>query len=77
MGISKVHARTIYDSRGNPTVEGINTLEYHHRLKRPVEVTTETGVVRAVVPSGMWKADRTISAELNGVRSVNRCARSA
>ncbi|KAJ3123326.1 hypothetical protein HK098_002017 [Nowakowskiella sp. JEL0407] len=38
MGISKVHARQIFDSRGNPTVE--------------VEVTTSKGVFRAAVPSG-------------------------
>lgn len=40
MTISKVYARTIFDSRGNPTVE--------------VEVTTENGVFRAAVPSGIW-----------------------
>ncbi|KAF9577903.1 hypothetical protein BGW38_006603, partial [Lunasporangiospora selenospora] len=38
MAISKVHARQIFDSRGNPTVE--------------VEVTTPQGVFRADVPSG-------------------------
>ncbi|RKP26223.1 gamma-enolase [Syncephalis pseudoplumigaleata] len=38
MTISKVHARQIFDSRGNPTVE--------------VEVTTNLGVFRAAVPSG-------------------------
>jgi len=38
MPISKVHARQIFDSRGNPTVE--------------VEVTTGQGVFRAAVPSG-------------------------
>ncbi|KAI8366669.1 enolase [Radiomyces spectabilis] len=38
MSVSKVHARQIYDSRGNPTVE--------------VEVTTGKGVFRAAVPSG-------------------------
>lgn len=38
MGISKVHARSVYDSRGNPTVE--------------VDVVTETGLHRAIVPSG-------------------------
>eukprot|EP00128_Syssomonas_multiformis_P001165 Colp12_sorted_trinity150504_noHs@28270 len=36
--ILKVHARSIYDSRGNPTVE--------------VDVHTEKGVFRAAVPSG-------------------------
>lgn len=38
MAISKVYARSVYDSRGNPTVE--------------VEITTEKGVFRAIVPSG-------------------------
>jgi hypothetical protein len=39
MQISKVHAREILDSRGNPTVE--------------VEITLDTGVIgRAAVPSG-------------------------
>jgi len=36
--VTKVHARSIYDSRGNPTVE--------------VEVTTALGTYRAAVPSG-------------------------
>jgi len=38
MSITKVHARQIFDSRGNPTVE--------------VEVTTNKGLFRAAVPSG-------------------------
>lgn len=38
MAILKVHARQIFDSRGNPTVE--------------VELTTDKGVFRADVPSG-------------------------
>merc|ERR1712180_235200 len=38
MAISKIHARQIYDSRGNPTVE--------------VDLTTEKGIFRAAVPSG-------------------------
>ncbi|KND04843.1 enolase [Spizellomyces punctatus DAOM BR117] len=38
MAIHKVHARQIFDSRGNPTVE--------------VEVTTDKGLFRAAVPSG-------------------------
>lgn len=38
MSVTKVHARQIFDSRGNPTVE--------------VEVTTSKGVFRADVPSG-------------------------
>jgi len=36
--ITKVHARTIYDSRGNPTVE--------------VDLSTKKGIHRAAVPSG-------------------------
>jgi len=38
MSIKSIHARSIYDSRGNPTVE--------------VDLTTEKGVFRAAVPSG-------------------------
>ncbi|KAF1996117.1 enolase [Amniculicola lignicola CBS 123094] len=38
MTITKIHARTVYDSRGNPTVE--------------VDIVTETGLHRAIVPSG-------------------------
>jgi enolase len=38
MAIKKIHARSVYDSRGNPTVE--------------VDVITETGLHRAIVPSG-------------------------
>ncbi|XP_013386675.1 enolase-like [Lingula anatina] len=38
MSITKVHARQIFDSRGNPTVE--------------VDVTTSHGLFRAAVPSG-------------------------
>ena len=38
MGITKIKARQIYDSRGNPTVE--------------VDVVTDTGLHRAIVPSG-------------------------
>jgi len=38
MAITKVHARYVYDSRGNPTVE--------------VDVTTDKGLHRAIVPSG-------------------------
>jgi len=37
-GLSKVHAREILDSRGNPTVE--------------VDITTSCGIFRAAVPSG-------------------------
>ncbi|KAK7184108.1 hypothetical protein DPSP01_001253 [Paraphaeosphaeria sporulosa] len=38
MPITKIHARTVYDSRGNPTVE--------------VDLVSETGLHRAIVPSG-------------------------
>lgn len=38
MAITKVHARYVYDSRGNPTVE--------------VDLIDETGLHRAIVPSG-------------------------
>ncbi|KTW28211.1 enolase [Pneumocystis jirovecii RU7] len=38
MGILNLYSRMVYDSRGNPTVE--------------VEVVTETGIHRAIVPSG-------------------------
>ena len=38
MAITKVHARSVYDSRGNPTIE--------------VDLITETGLHRAIVPSG-------------------------
>ena len=37
-GVSKVHAREILDSRGNPTVE--------------LDLTTAAGCFRAAVPSG-------------------------
>jgi enolase len=38
MSVKKIHARSIYDSRGNPTVE--------------VDLTTDKGIFRAAVPSG-------------------------
>lgn len=38
MAIIKIFARSVYDSRGNPTVE--------------VDVVTGTGLHRAIVPSG-------------------------
>ena len=38
MPIKMIHARQIYDSRGNPTVE--------------VDLVTENGMFRAAVPSG-------------------------
>lgn len=43
MPIEKIHARQIFDSRGNPTVE--------------VEVTTDRGTFRAAVPSGASTGD--------------------
>ncbi|KAJ2685816.1 phosphopyruvate hydratase, partial [Coemansia spiralis] len=38
MAIIRIHARQIFDSRGNPTVE--------------VDLTTDKGLFRAAVPSG-------------------------
>ncbi|CAK9435772.1 uncharacterized protein LODBEIA_P04650 [Lodderomyces beijingensis] len=38
MAITKIHARYVYDSRGNPTVE--------------VDLTSDKGLFRAIVPSG-------------------------
>jgi enolase len=38
MPITAIKARSVYDSRGNPTVE--------------VDILTETGLHRAIVPSG-------------------------
>lgn len=38
MGIQKIHARYVYDSRGNPTVE--------------VDLVDNLGLHRAIVPSG-------------------------
>ncbi|KAJ2184178.1 phosphopyruvate hydratase, partial [Coemansia sp. RSA 530] len=38
MAITRIHARQIFDSRGNPTVE--------------VDLTTDKGLFRAAVPSG-------------------------
>ena len=38
MAISKIHARQIFDSRGNPTIE--------------VDLVTNKGIFRAAVPSG-------------------------
>lgn len=38
MPITKIHARVVYDSRGNPTPE--------------IDVVTEKGLHRAIVPSG-------------------------
>lgn len=38
MAVTKIHARSVYDSRGNPTVE--------------VDLITDKGLFRAIVPSG-------------------------
>lgn len=38
MAVTKIYARSVYDSRGNPTVE--------------VDLTTEKGLFRSIVPSG-------------------------
>ncbi|KAJ1840306.1 phosphopyruvate hydratase, partial [Coemansia sp. RSA 2703] len=38
MAITRIHARQIFDSRGNPTIE--------------VDLTTDKGLFRAAVPSG-------------------------
>ena len=38
MAIQKIHARYVYDSRGNPTVE--------------VDLVDSTGLHRSIVPSG-------------------------
>jgi len=59
MPISKVHARQVYDSRGNPTVEVVSD-----RNSQPAgstsqlisgllqDLITEQGLHRAIVPSG-------------------------
>eukprot|EP01118_Nematostelium_gracile_P019425 TRINITY_DN89_c0_g1_i1.p1 TRINITY_DN89_c0_g1~~TRINITY_DN89_c0_g1_i1.p1 ORF type:complete len:435 (+),score=167.19 TRINITY_DN89_c0_g1_i1:77-1381(+) len=70
MSIQKVHARQIYDSRGNPTIE--------------VDLTTEDGLFRAAVPSGAStgiheavelrdniKTDYLGKGVLNAVKNVN------
>jgi enolase len=46
MTITSIHARTVYDSRGNPTVE--------------VDIMTETGLNRAIVPSGASTGEENI-----------------
>ncbi|KAG9983817.1 hypothetical protein KCU78_g21052, partial [Aureobasidium melanogenum] len=43
MPIQKIHARQVYDSRGNPTVE-VDLGKYPG--------VTESGLHRAIVPSG-------------------------
>ncbi|CEF63098.1 Enolase [Strongyloides ratti] len=70
MAILKVHARQIYDSRGNPTVE--------------VDLTTDKGVFRAAVPSGastgihealeMRDGDKSVhhgKGVLNAIKNIN------
>jgi hypothetical protein len=67
MPITKIHARSVYDSRGNPTVE--------------VDVVTETGLHRAIVPSGASTGEYfrpIICASADGIIQVNtRLASSA
>lgn len=61
MAIKKIHARSVYDSRGNPTVE--------------VDVVTETGLHRAIVPSGastgLWMVRAPREAPLTSRLQVN------
>ena len=52
MTIAKIHARQVYDSRGNPTVE--------------VDLVTEKGLHRAIVPSGASTGTRCNCSELEG-----------
>ena len=61
MAISKIHARSVYDSRGNPTVE--------------VDIVTETGLHRAIVPSGAstGKAHEQIEPEVS-IGKLTDCA---
>jgi len=56
MPISKIHARSVYDSRGNPTVE--------------VDIVTETGLHRAIVPSGA-STGMYLSSSFPGLSRVN------
>ena len=51
MPISKIHARSVYDSRGNPTVE--------------VDLVTDTGLHRAIVPSGASTGPQTPFLKVN------------
>lgn len=54
MAILKIHGRSVYDSRGNPTVE--------------VDVVTGTGLHRAIVPSGASTGlCKGVSVECNGL----------
>ena len=56
MPIAKVHARSVYDSRGNPTVE--------------VDIVTETGLHRAIVPSGASTGTYSIESHSENPRVV-------
>lgn len=49
MAILKIHGRSVYDSRGNPTVE--------------VDVVTGTGLHRAIVPSGASTGSYKVTSE--------------
>lgn len=51
MTIQKIHARQIYDSRGNPTVE-VDLITGITILSSEVLTIIETGLHRAAVPSG-------------------------
>ena len=53
MAITKIKARSVYDSRGNPTVE--------------VDVVTETGLHRAIVPSGASTGSSYIPEDLGNI----------
>lgn len=63
MAITKIHARYVYDSRGNPTVE--------------VDVVTETGLHRAIVPSGASTGTLRVSPRcyLNAILVLSKTAR--
>jgi enolase len=58
MAITKVHARSVYDSRGNPTVE--------------VDIVTETGLHRAIVPSGASTGSSRIYPLVGSCKANNR-----
>lgn len=54
MAITKIKARSVYDSRGNPTVE--------------VDVVTETGLHRAIVPSGASTGSYLLERDVRDIR---------
>ena len=59
MPIQKIHARSIFDSRGNPTVE--------------VDLFTEKGLFRAAVPSGASTGKKMPTAALKDPTTTNPC----